>query len=188
MCMKCEAFYRKPHIVSKTHNVSPTGSTGSSLFCYFLFWYISELLRLPRGWERHWPGVGNQHLHTADGDKHCPVCHRSRLRHHGLQQWSLRGGGSLAREAPWQSSAQDALQVGYRFWPPTVHTVNTITSCVLSFALYLHPSPLVHHLGGTTVSFRLREWWLMCPGKSPNLPEMHYSTASGTPGLRSKPP
>ena len=28
MCMKCEAFYRKPHIVSKTHNVSPTGSTG----------------------------------------------------------------------------------------------------------------------------------------------------------------
>ena len=121
----------------------------SSLFCYFLFWYISELLRLPCGRERHWPGVGNQHLHTADGDKHCPVCHRSRLRHHGLQQWSLRGGGSLAREAPWQSSAQNALQVGYRFWPPTVNTVNTITSCVLSFALYLHPSPLVHHLGGT---------------------------------------
>ena len=27
MCMKCEAFYRKPHIVSKTHNVSSTGST-----------------------------------------------------------------------------------------------------------------------------------------------------------------
>ena len=27
MCMKCEAFYRKPHIVSKTHNVSSNGST-----------------------------------------------------------------------------------------------------------------------------------------------------------------
>ena len=27
MCMKCEAFYRKPHIVSKTHNVSYNGST-----------------------------------------------------------------------------------------------------------------------------------------------------------------
>ena len=26
-CMKREAFYRKPHIVSKTHNASPTGST-----------------------------------------------------------------------------------------------------------------------------------------------------------------
>ena len=28
MCMKCEAFYRKPHIVSKTHNVSSNGSTA----------------------------------------------------------------------------------------------------------------------------------------------------------------
>ena len=27
VCMKCEAFYRKPHIVSKTHNVSATGRT-----------------------------------------------------------------------------------------------------------------------------------------------------------------
>ena len=27
MGMKCEAFYRKPHIVSKTHNVSSNGST-----------------------------------------------------------------------------------------------------------------------------------------------------------------
>ena len=33
MCMKCEAFYRKPHIVSvsKTHHVSPTGSTAYCL-------------------------------------------------------------------------------------------------------------------------------------------------------------
>ena len=29
MCMKCEAFYRKPHIVSKTHNVSSNGSTAA---------------------------------------------------------------------------------------------------------------------------------------------------------------
>ena len=29
MCMKCEAFYRKPHIVSKTHNESSNGSTES---------------------------------------------------------------------------------------------------------------------------------------------------------------
>lgn len=27
MCMKCEVVYRKPHIVNKTHSVSPTGST-----------------------------------------------------------------------------------------------------------------------------------------------------------------
>ena len=27
MCMKCEAFYRKPHILSKTHNASSIGST-----------------------------------------------------------------------------------------------------------------------------------------------------------------
>ena len=33
MCMKCEVFYRKPHIVSKTHNVSPTGSTAGVTEC-----------------------------------------------------------------------------------------------------------------------------------------------------------
>ena len=28
MCMKCEAFYRKPQIVSKTRNASSNGSTA----------------------------------------------------------------------------------------------------------------------------------------------------------------
>ena len=28
MCMKYEAFYRKPHIVSENHNESSNGSTG----------------------------------------------------------------------------------------------------------------------------------------------------------------
>ena len=31
VCMKCEAFYRKPHIVSKTHNASANGSTVNTL-------------------------------------------------------------------------------------------------------------------------------------------------------------
>ena len=39
MCMECEAFYRKPHIVSKTHNVS---SNGSTVHCIAVSHYSSH--------------------------------------------------------------------------------------------------------------------------------------------------